>query len=503
MASILPEQPTTNPPRRASPGRKALFRLVAVLLALVPFVAAELLFVALGWGRPEEHDDPFVGFSGVNPLFVLSADGERYEVSRSRRRCFRPDWFAAEKGPDEFRIFCLGGSTVQGRPYGIETAFSTWLELSLQLAEPDRRWRVVNCGGVSYASYRLVPILKEVLGHGADLVILYTGHNEFLEAREYGGFRDTPGWLAGPWQLAARTRTFHVVREAYLRLRGTSLADAEGRTVLKSDVQAILDYEGGLEKYHRDEQWTFGVIEHFRFNVRRMVRMCKEAGVPILLVNPVTNLRDCPPFKSQNRDGLTDARRTEWNALLRQSADATGTPEAVELLGRALAIDNQHAGVHYRLAKELDRLGRIAEARTEYLRAKELDICPLRILEPMNEEILTIAREEGVPLVDAREAIAQASRDGIPGDDLLADHVHPRITGHRLIADVLLDELAAQGMVHPSPGWKDEQEQRFQAHLALLGGEYFAQGIRRLEALQGWAAGRATLKPGEEDQEIK
>ena len=39
--------------------------------------------------------------------------------------------------------------------------------------------------------------------------------------------------------------------------------------------------------------------------------------------------------------------------------------------------------------------------------------------------------------------------------------------------------------------------------LALLGGEYFAQGVRRLEALQGWAAGRATLKPGEEEHEIK
>ena len=31
------------------------------------------------------------------------------------------------------------------------------LELSLRAARPEREWDVINCGGVSYASYRLVP----------------------------------------------------------------------------------------------------------------------------------------------------------------------------------------------------------------------------------------------------------------------------------------------------------------------------------------------------------
>ena len=44
---------------------------------------------------------------------------------------------------------------------------------------------MINCGGVSYASYRLGPILDEVLGYEPDLIMLYTGHNEFLEARTY------------------------------------------------------------------------------------------------------------------------------------------------------------------------------------------------------------------------------------------------------------------------------------------------------------------------------
>ena len=80
-----------------------------------------------------------------------------------------------------------------GRPYTVETAFSSWLQLFLQYADPSKKWEVVNCGGVSYASYRLVPILEEVLeNYTPDLVILYTGQNEFLEDRTYAHLKNLP-----------------------------------------------------------------------------------------------------------------------------------------------------------------------------------------------------------------------------------------------------------------------------------------------------------------------
>ena len=129
---------------------------------------------------PPASEDPFVGFSATRPLFALSEDDSRYEIAKGKLTHFQPDSFAAHKPAGEFRIFCLGGSTVQGRPYSIETSFTSWLELSLQAADPSRTWRVVNCGGVSYATYRLVPMLEEVLNYEPDLVIFCEGHNEFL-----------------------------------------------------------------------------------------------------------------------------------------------------------------------------------------------------------------------------------------------------------------------------------------------------------------------------------
>jgi tetratricopeptide (TPR) repeat protein len=474
------------------------YRLAALSLGLLPFVLAEALLALFGWGPPDDHDDPFVGFSSTRSLFVLNEDSGRYEIPPARQKLFRPESFNAEKGPDEVRIFCLGGSTVQGRPFAVETSFTTWLELGLQAADPRRQWDVVNCGGVSYASYRLAPILEEVLGYEPDLIIVYTGHNEFLEERTYGHIKHAPAAVKRLQELASRLRTCRLLREGYLRLKGEPRRAPEAdRPVLGHEVAAMLDYRGGLEKYGRDEKWRRDVIDHFDYNLRRMASMARGAGVPLLLVNPVCNVRDCPPFKSQHRDGLTSAEKARWKSLWTRArglyrSDLRG---AIEHLQEALAIDDQHAGLHYELAKCWDAVGETAEARAAYIRAKELDVCPLRILEPMSEALLRIAKQTATPLVDARRLAEQRGRQDAAGGYLLVDHVHPSIRGHQIIADAIAEELVRLGFVKPAPGWKDRRDRKCREHFASLDDLYFVEGQRRLESLRGWAQGRATLPP--------
>ncbi|MBN2474046.1 MAG: tetratricopeptide repeat protein [Pirellulales bacterium] len=474
--------------------RGIVFRLAAVVLGLAPFIVAEAVFAVLDWGRPAYDEDPFVGFSAAQPLFVLSDDGTRYEIPRSRQVFFRPESFAAQKADDEFRIFCLGGSTVQGRPFAVETSFTTWLEIDLEAADPKRRWEVVNCGGVSYASYRLVPILEEVLGFDPDLIILYTGHNEFLEDRTYAHIKHLPRVVAGPCELASQTRTYTLLRRAYVQLLGVSDAGAEdGRPILGPETEAMLEYRGGLDQYERDDKWRRDVIEHFCYNLDRMVQIAHDAGVPVLLVNPVCNLRDCAPFKAQHRDHLTDDQLRRWESLVSRAGEVQRTDlrRAVRLLQEAAAIDDQHAGAHYRLAKCYDALGMLDQARESYLQAKELDVCPLRILEPMNQAVLETADRTATPVLDVRKIFEDLSQGGIPGGYLLVDHVHPSIAGHRRIADALTDELTARGIVDPVPGWEKTRDQKAEEHLGSLSDLYFAQGQERLESLRGWTQGKA------------
>src|SRR5262245_16837384 len=120
-----------TPPKTRQLGRALLLRAAALLVGCLPLVAAELTLRACGLGQRNLHQDPFVGFNRVLPLFELNSAGDRYEIAPSRQSHFFPDSFAAAKPAGEFRVFCIGDSTVQGNPWSPSTSFTKWLEISL------------------------------------------------------------------------------------------------------------------------------------------------------------------------------------------------------------------------------------------------------------------------------------------------------------------------------------------------------------------------------------
>jgi hypothetical protein len=470
-----------------------------VLLGLTPFIAGEFGLRALGLGKPTDFNDPFVGFSDIHPLFVLNEDAGRYEISKSRQTHFQPESFAAKKRPGEFRIFVLGGSTVQGRPWSIETSFTTWLELNLSAADPSRTYEVVNCGGVSYASYRLVPILQEVLRsnpdgglrYEPDLIIFCEGHNEFLEDRSYGDIKAAPAWLAWPQQQVARLRTYNMLRDGVMRLTAANeKPTSDTRAILGPEADARLDWKDGLAKYHRDEKWQADVIAHFELNLRRIAAIADSADVPLIFVSPVSNLQ-WAPFKPVHRADFCPADQVEFARLRAEARDlyASDMEAALVRLKQAAAMDDQQAAVHYDIGLCLLELGRTEEARAWLTKAKDLDVCPLRMLEPMKQIIADVAAETGTPLVDADALIAAQSRSGFPDLQWMADHVHPTVEGHQLIADAIAEKMAELRMVTPAAAWEKVRDQSYREHLASLPHAYFERGKDRLKSEQGWAHG--------------
>ncbi len=164
---------------------------------------------------------------------------------------------------------------------------------------------------------------------------------------------------------------------------------------------------------------------------------------------------------------------------------------------QACQIDPWHAGGWYNLAKCYEAVGQWDDAPCAYTQAKDTDVCPLRILEPMHEAVLQVAQQMGVPLADAQQLFADRSEHGIVGGRWLVDHVHPSIEGHQLLADELLAVMADEGVVDPQPGWEEKKRQQFAAHHDSLDDLYFQQGMQKLKSLQDWAAGRARrMRPG-------
>jgi len=469
-------------------GKRFLFRLAAVVLGLLPLIACELTLRGLGLGKPTDSNDPFVGFSDIHPLFVLNKIGSRYEIPKSRQVHFQPDSFAAQKSANEFRIFVLGGSTVQGRPWSIESSFTTWLELHLNAADSTRRYEVINCGGVSYATYRLAPILQEVLKYQPDLVVFCEGHNEFLEDRSYAPIKAQPAAVSFSIRQVSRLHIYNFLRNNVLRVSTPETAKA----VLGPEVDARLDWKGGMAEYHRDLEWQRDVITHFESSLQRIVQIANDAEVPLILVSPVSNLQYAP-FKSEHRSNMTAAEGKEFDALMKQASElySSDLNRASELLKRAIAIDDQFAQVHFELGNCFLEQGLIREAREEWIKAKDSDICPLRMLEPMKQIIHEVAKATRTPMIDADAIIAAKSRNGFPDRQWLVDPVHPSMSGHQLIADALAEKMEEMKLVHRQPDWREARETAYREHLASLDHVYFQRGKDRLRSEQGWAHGLA------------
>jgi hypothetical protein len=294
--------------------------------------------------------------------------------------------------------------------------------------------------------------------------------------------------------LAAESHLFFAARQAWDSL---SPQPARGPATLDAEVSALLDYQGGLAQYHRDESWRANVADHFRFAVSSLLAQAQTAEVPVLLVDPVSNIKDCPPFKIEFDPHMSEANRQRLSELLAQCEDSKlEQSRRTELLQEALALDDRHAGVLYQLGQAYLAAGLNEDARQALLRAKDEDVCPLRMTEPLREVLYALGRDANTPIVPVMTSFSERSPHGIPGDEWLLDHVHPTITGHQLIADLLLDSMSLQGWVKPVANWESTRQQLYRQHLATLDAPYYARGQEHLEGLRRWAKGRVTkLRP--------
>ncbi len=483
----------TRPGGRAPRGKRFLFHLAAVGVVLAPLALGELA-LRICLPAPEiALDDPHVSFSGLRSLFVPGPTGLRYETAKARLNYFCPQSFTATKDPNTLRIFCLGGSTVQGRPYSAETSFTAWLQLNLEAGQAQRTIEVVNCGGISYASYRRVPIMRELMDHAPDLFIVYTGHNEFLEDRTYGRIKQMPRALFSLHRNLLKLRSYALAHQfLYPRLAKSDTVEPTPRTTLPAEVKTKLDTREGPKSYHRDPVWRRGIIAHYRRNLGIMIRMAQDAGVPVILMNPVSNLKDSPPFKSEHRSDMPEQECERFCELLGQAGDLgwTDVLPKLNLLHQAAQLDKQHARTCYLIGKCYEQLGRLSEAKPWFVRAREEDICPLRMLQPMHQAVLDTAEQYRVPLVDVKQLFEQRSRDGVVGDEWLLDHVHPNITGHQLIADALYPILEGMGLARRPANWHALRETLWQQQLASLDDAYYMHGQDHLKRLREWSRGR-------------
>ena len=471
--------------------RRWVMRLMTLMIACLPVVMLEVGLRR--WddsGAQATDHDPYVGLHQLRPLFVLNEDSNRWEIPAERSNFFRPESFSTTKAPGTRRVFVLGGSTVQGRPYATETAFSTWLRLHLESADRKTKYEVINCGGVSYASYRVAKILEEILQHQPDAIVLYTGHNEFLENRTYAHVREMG--TVSRWATAIGSK-LHTVRWVQ-----SLFATPRGRTELVADVDAKLDHPGGIKSYQRDPIWRHGVQQHFAAKLEDIVELTKKNNLPLIMCVPASDLVNTPPFKVQTRTDWSAQEASQFQRAWSIASDSSASsPRRISASRECLRIDQAHAGANYTLGRLLYDQGDSNQTRQYLIAARDHDVCPLRAPSAIIRTTREIADRYTVPLIDTprlldeRNVRGELIADQVPDPSRFVDHVHPSIVGHQRIAAALALEFQELGWVELTKQSTRRYEEASKEHLSQLGEEYYIRGKQRLEGLRLWSTGRA------------
>ncbi len=255
--------------------KKLLFSLISVTAF---FLALEGVLALVGVRPEADSHDPYVGFSSRIPLMQLSEDaaGARtLTTAPGKLVWFNEQTFAPTKPPGTRRVFCLGGSTTYGRPYGDLTSYSNWLRHLLPMVDGETNWEVINAGGVSYASYRVAAVMEELAQYEPDLFIVYSAHNEFLERRTYANMFAQSDLKIGVSSVLSSTRTWTAMR----RLAGRGGAESKSPDeLLPAEVDEVLNHSIGPADYQRDDAWRKKVIHHYQLNLARMVKIARDSG---------------------------------------------------------------------------------------------------------------------------------------------------------------------------------------------------------------------------------
>lgn len=431
------------------PLSRARRRVFIVVILVLPFL---LLLVLEGGLR-------IAGFGESYPLFVrvesapgylrVNPDIVRRFMADERKTpdlWIRPVYFPREKTPETLRIFVQGGSTAEGYPYGYGASPAGMLQQRLQCTFPERKVEVITTAMCAVNTYTLLDFTAEIIDQKPDAVLIYAGHNEYVGLLGVGS-----GFSVGLRRTAVLSFLWLRDLRIFQLLQGLATAsrpepeDRSNRTLMATIVREK-KIPIGSSLHQRG-------LDQYRANLRAILARYRKAGIPVFIGTVVSNERDQPPFISGHGEGIDTAawsRHFDAGNRALETGDALG---ALRNFDAAVDIDDAHAEGHFLRGRALDRLGRYHEARAAYLAAKDRDELRFRAPEAVNDILREVAAAQGATVVEVQEAFVHAARNGIVGQDLMLEHLHPNLRGYFLMADAFYEGLRSEGLLGGWEGW--------------------------------------------------
>ncbi|HWE39931.1 MAG TPA: tetratricopeptide repeat protein [Isosphaeraceae bacterium] len=432
-----------------------LFGHVALLAAAIIGTVAGLALVlrARKRRRPRRRSARLLALSCSTLFVLLALEGAAATWQRwAHRMPTLPEKFPFkapdlpnrfDRGGDEVSIVVIGGSSAHGDMYDKWTSIGAIVAWRLGLAVPSRRSHV-DVLAEPGASLELMHQKLAKLTRKPDLLIVYSGHNEF-QAR-FSWLNIVPYYVDELPILKSRERLMGVFG------RFSPLSGLIDETLEKHEVSVIpprppVNARKLIDHPMCTPEEGARLRDDFERRLEAIVGYCERVGCLPALVIPPGNDADYEPDRSVLLSTTSKAGRAAVTRRFQQvhTLESSDPSKAIAGYRAILAEQPTFAEAHYRLGRLLLAAGEKTEADREFVAARDCDGLPMRCTTPFMDAYRSVARRHDVVLVDGPAVFHELSPSGILDDHLFHDAHHPSLLGHIALAEGVLKGLHERG----------------------------------------------------------
>lgn len=385
------------------------FYLFIYLIPVLFFVLLESGLRIFNYGENKEQwIRPFVEYPEIVTLNYNIANRYFSKIKNIPKPAL--DGFDLNKKSNSFRIFVFGESSAAGYPYDPNAAFSKYIKQKLQLEYPESKIEVINLSMSAISSYVLLDLAPGIIEYKPDLVLIYTGHNEYYGAL---GVASTESISQSRTLIkfvlwAEQFKITELLKNSITRISyAFSDPDNSPSTLMAKMV-------GNQSISFKSELYYEG-LEQFHDNMQEIINIMKQNKIPIIIGTLVSNLKDLKPFISEKSDSFPSANQV------------------------------------FDEAKELWIKGDFKESKSKFTFAKDLDLLRFRAPEDINKIILELGNKNSIPVVKVDSIFTSKSSNGIIGNELMTDHLHPNYYGQSLIGEGYINQMESYHFLPKTP----------------------------------------------------
>jgi tetratricopeptide (TPR) repeat protein len=406
---------TESIPGNPTDRKKIVFYSITLLLPVIFLILLETVLQLLNYGGDTRLFIPTP--DNNSPYFGINTRiGSRYFNGEKFIPTPRKDLFLQAKPDNSYRIFVLGGSSTAGYPYGNNITFPRILNLRLCDAFPQKRIEVVNMAMTAINSYTLLDYMDEILEQAPDALLIYAGHNEFYGALGVASVESLgrSNWFVRLYLSLQRFKTVRLLRDIIYKTAGLFKSPADEDST-SDDTQTQMSRIVKDENiYYKSDLYQLGKKQFYN-NLEAICSRAKDAGIKVILSELVANIRDQLPFGSAKTNDM---------------------PAAMELFTKGRHLESE---------------GNYQEAKEAYYMAKDLDLIRFRASEEFNDIIHQIGNRYAIPVIEMKKWFERQSPNGLIGNTLMHEHLHPNIDGYFLMAEAFFASIVKEKMIDQPP----------------------------------------------------